>query len=74
LAMHLAQGGQDHRQHVVGHQGQTKPEQGRLGITQGVDFRVKIRLDVLEGGLYQPAIIPLYSQIRLARRLIWRHY
>ena len=71
LAMNTAQGSQGHCQHIVGHQGQTKSEQGRLGIAQGVDCRVKICLDVLEGGLKRPTLVVKVSDLSGWRRLTW---
>src|SRR5262252_1890138 len=39
VAMDAAQRRHHHRQYVVSDEGQTKAEEGRLGIAQGVNFR-----------------------------------
>src|SRR4029450_6132689 len=54
--MHATQRRHHHRQHVVGDQGQAKTEQGGLGIAQGINFRMEIRFQVLEGRLQRPAL------------------
>ena len=38
VSMHTAQGGLDHRHHVVSNQRRAKAEQRRPGIAKGIDF------------------------------------
>jgi hypothetical protein len=55
-AMHAAQCRPAPRQPVLGHQGQAKSAQGRLGIAQRVDCRMAVRCERLERGLQRPAL------------------
>jgi hypothetical protein len=53
--MRTPQGCYHHRQHVVGDQGQTKTEPGRLGIPSCLNFRMDVGFEMLERGLQRPA-------------------
>ena len=65
--MHRPQRRLERAQHVVRHQRHAEGEQGRLGITQGVDLAVERRLQLLERGLDGPAIMPSKMRGGVAR-------
>lgn len=62
--MNTAQRSQHHGESVVGYEGQPEAKQGRLRIPSGVNFRVKVRLKVFEGGFN---VIATTHKIRMVR-------